>query len=68
MSNEVWAVHYDGKLLAEVAGSRIGAVYCLIGHAKAFKTRTGNDWKRYMDRRDSEKLSVVRYVPAEVQP
>lgn len=67
MENEVFALHYEGKLLRHAPGMRIGAVYCDKRSASWRKTTLVNDWKKYHPNLDHTKLEVVRYLPAEVR-
>lgn len=63
MENEVWAIHYDGELLRELSGMRVGAVYCRKTDASRRRTIVVKQWKKYGRTEDPTKLQVVRYVP-----
>lgn len=64
--NEIFAVHYDGKLMSSTSGLRTGAIYTTIGPAKSYISRIKakcEKWPTFAKHYDLAKFSIVRYVP-----
>lgn len=66
--NEIFVVHYKGKLIdrsnsSDYGYSRRGKVYTTIGPAKAYITRLRTWFKRQNRESEIENYTIVRYVP-----
>jgi hypothetical protein len=66
--NELFAVHYKGKLIdrsnsSDYGHSRKGKVYTSVGPAKAFVTRLRTYFKQIKKEQEIENYTIVRYVP-----
>lgn len=66
--NEIFAVHYEGKLLDSTSyHTRKGRIYTTEGPAKSYISRVSKWLRKAKKESEIERYSVVRYVPEEIK-